>query len=191
MVMKAESPGNYAITLLDWLGLDAAVVSAVSRVRAISGVRPSNEFRLIPGVQGMLRSLHARGYRLGIVTTRTRQVIVEFLECFPEIGEVIEVTCGLQDTRRLKPHPAPVRLAASRLGVRVDQCLMVGDTVPDIKSARRAGAWCVAVLCGFGERNELEKAGAHAILGSTAELDQLLADHAEGTSALRTDPPLK
>jgi phosphoglycolate phosphatase len=47
---------------------------------------------------------------------------------------------------------------------------MVGDTAVDVKSARRAGAWSVAVLCGFGERKELERAGAHLILDSTADL---------------------
>jgi phosphoglycolate phosphatase len=40
----------------------------------------------------------------------------------------------------------------------------------DVKSARRAGALSVAVLCGFGERKELERAGAHLILDSTADL---------------------
>ena len=47
---------------------------------------------------------------------------------------------------------------------------MVGDTTVDIKSARRAGAWSIGVLCGFGEQAELERAGAHMILPATAEL---------------------
>jgi phosphoglycolate phosphatase-like HAD superfamily hydrolase len=51
---------------------------------------------------------------------------------------------------------------------------MVGDTTVDVKSARRAGAWAVAVLCGFGERRELKRAGAHVILEHTAHLSSLL-----------------
>jgi len=51
---------------------------------------------------------------------------------------------------------------------------MVGDTTVDVKSARRAGAWAVGVLCGFGEQEELERAGAHAILESTAQFPSLL-----------------
>jgi phosphoglycolate phosphatase len=51
---------------------------------------------------------------------------------------------------------------------------MVGDTTVDVKAARRAGAWSAAVLCGFGERQELERAGAHVVLNSTADLQLLL-----------------
>ena len=79
-------------------------------------------------------------------------------------------TCGLQDTRRLKPHPEPVQLAAQRLGVPVEKCVMIGDTTVDVKSGRRAGAWSVGVLCGFGEPKELARAGAHLVLDSTADL---------------------
>ncbi len=51
---------------------------------------------------------------------------------------------------------------------------MVGDTTVDVRSARRAGSWSVAVLCGFGERDELERAGAHLILENTTDLGPLL-----------------
>jgi len=49
-----------------------------------------------------------------------------------------------------------------------------------VKSARRAGAWSVGVLCGFGERAELERAGAHLILDSTADLLAHLDDAVAG-----------
>jgi N-acetyl-D-muramate 6-phosphate phosphatase len=47
---------------------------------------------------------------------------------------------------------------------------MVGDTTVDILSARRAGAWAIGVLCGFGEERELWRAGAHMVLHTTADL---------------------
>jgi phosphoglycolate phosphatase len=67
-----------------------------------------------------------------------------------------------------------VRYAAKQLGVSVERCVMVGDTTVDVRSARRAGAQAVAVLCGFGERDELERAGAHVILEHTSQLASLL-----------------
>jgi phosphoglycolate phosphatase len=60
------------------------------------------------------------------------------------------------------------------LGVPAERCVMVGDTTVDVKAARRAGAWAVATLCGFGERDELEQAGAHVILEHTSHLSSLL-----------------
>jgi phosphoglycolate phosphatase len=167
--MKAETPGNALITLLDMLHLDEPLMGLTDKLRRWRGTYPAHEFQLIPGVDILLLSLQSR-YKVALVTTRSRYHIDAFLRQFPTETAVVGATCGLQDTRRLKPHPAPVRLAAKRLGVSVEKCVMVGDTAVDVKSARRAGAWSVAVLCGFGERKELERAGAHLILDSTADL---------------------
>ncbi|MCZ7672946.1 MAG: HAD hydrolase-like protein [Chloroflexi bacterium] len=51
---------------------------------------------------------------------------------------------------------------------------MVGDTTVDVQAARRAGAWSIGVLCGFGEQTELKTAGAHLILNSTAEVGKIV-----------------
>ena len=47
---------------------------------------------------------------------------------------------------------------------------MVGDTAADIQSGKKAGAQTVGVLCGFGDRQELERAGADLILETTTDL---------------------
>ncbi len=87
---------------------------------------------------------------------------------------LFDVVVGHNHTRRIKPHPMPIRYAAAQINVPVQRCLMVGDTTVDMRSARRAGAWAVGVLCGFGQRPELERAGAHLILGHTRLLADLL-----------------
>jgi phosphoglycolate phosphatase len=51
---------------------------------------------------------------------------------------------------------------------------MVGDTSVDILAGRAAGAQTVALLCGFGQREELELAGAHVILDEPLQLVNLL-----------------
>jgi phosphoglycolate phosphatase-like HAD superfamily hydrolase len=174
LLMKAETPGNLFVSSLDMLGLDERLTGFTDRLRRRRGVYPAHEFRLVEGVERLIYDLLAR-YKIGLVTTRSRHHIDEFLSHFPGIAPAFTTTCGLQDTRRLKPHPAPVRLAAERLKVSVSNCLMVGDTTVDVKAARRAGAWSAAVLCGFGERQELERAGAHVVLDSTADLQHLLS----------------
>jgi phosphoglycolate phosphatase-like HAD superfamily hydrolase len=54
------------------------------------------------------------------------------------------------------------------LGIPVEQCVMVGDTGVDVRSAHAAGALAVGVLCGFGEPNDLTE--ADLVIDSTAEL---------------------
>ena len=92
----------------------------------------------------------------------------------PDVARYMHEFVGGQDTVRFKPHPAPLNLAAHKLGVPIGRCLMVGDTTVDIRAARRAGAWSVGVLCGLGSQDELARAGAHIILNSTTELSDLL-----------------
>ena len=112
-------------------------------------------------------------YRLGVVTTRSHSHVQAFLEQQSLTG-LVQVIAGREDTRRLKPHPGPILHAAKELGVPIERCLMVGDTRVDIDAARAAGAWAIGVLCGFGQRRELEQAGADLILDTTADLRKLL-----------------
>jgi phosphoglycolate phosphatase-like HAD superfamily hydrolase len=51
---------------------------------------------------------------------------------------------------------------------------MVGDTIVDLQAGQRAGALTVGVLCGFGERPELEHHNPDLLLETTALLEQRL-----------------
>jgi N-acetyl-D-muramate 6-phosphate phosphatase len=72
------------------------------------------------------------------------------------------------EVRQIDPHPMPVRLASQELGLAPSQCVLVGDTDADVRSAKAAGALSVGVLCGFGERADFEE--ADLVLESPAQL---------------------
>jgi phosphoglycolate phosphatase-like HAD superfamily hydrolase len=72
-----------------------------------------------------------------------------------------------------KPYPDPILLAAQRMGVKPQECLMIGDTTVDMRAGKAAGAQTLGVLCGFGEEDELEQLGADLILKSTSDLTGL------------------
>jgi len=171
-VMATETPGNALMTLVDMLGLDAPLMAFTDRLRRWRGLRDRSDFRIVAGAEEMLAALHGR-YRLAVVTTRGRDSTEAFLAQYGIQG-LFETVVTRESTWRLKPHPAPVRYAAQQLGLPAGRCVMVGDTTVDVKSGRRAGAWTVGVLCGFGERQELERAGAHVILEHTSRLSSLL-----------------
>lgn len=168
-LMQAETPGNALITLFDMLHVDQSIMALAHRLLA----EREKSFRLIAGVEEAVVQLSAR-YRIGLVTTRNRATLDRFLAEHPRLASVIGASCGAQDTIRLKPHPAPVRWAADRLGVAPGRCIMVGDTPMDTLAGSRAGALAVGVLSGFGRRRELVRNGAHLVLRSSAELPALL-----------------
>lgn len=172
LIMASETPGNTLMTVIDALGLDAPLMGFTNRLRRWRGLRTQGDFRIIAGAHEMLTTLKER-YRLAIVTTRGLSEAQAFVDQY-DLQGIFELLVTRESTWRLKPHPAPIQHAALLLGVPVERCVMVGDTTVDVKSARRAGAWAVAVKCGFGEQEELERAGAHVILEHTSHLSSLL-----------------
>ena len=64
---------------------------------------------------------------------------------------------------------------AENVGVKPENCLMIGDTTVDMRAGVAAGAQTVGVLSGFGEEEELRKTGADLILNSVADLPAVLS----------------
>ena len=69
-----------------------------------------------------------------------------------------------------KPDPDLFRAAAERIGVPIQQSVVVGDSVWDLLAARRAPALGVGVLSGGYGREELERAGAYRVYQDPADL---------------------
>lgn len=102
--------------------------------------------RLFPGMSELIEQLVARRVAWGIVTnkaTRFTSRLVEQLRVTPAC-----VVCG-DSTPHLKPHPAPLLLAARELDLPPADCLYAGDDLRDIQAARAAGMRCVAVDYGY------------------------------------------
>lgn len=169
IVMALETPVNATFALLDVVGLDTLFVRMMIRLQGSGNLK---DLPAVPGVDAALKRL-AKHYPLGVVSTRTVGEAKLFITALGA-DDSFKVYAGRDSTWRIKPSPQPVIYAARMLEIEPTQCLMVGDTTVDIKAGRRAGAWTCGVLCGYGERRELELAGAHMILDNTAMLDEML-----------------
>ena len=159
---------TYGMLWLEHFGLGSSFFGLADHIRRSKGLATRTASTLIPGTQDLLEQLSLR-YLLAVVTTRQRTEAEAFLSA-ADIARFFQVVITRQDVWYIKPHPAPVRKAAQRLGVQVNSCLMVGDTTLDMRSACRAGARAIGVLTGYDERDELYRAGAEHILASAAEL---------------------
>lgn len=104
------------------------------------------ETQLFPGIAELLAEIDRRALAWGIVTnkaTRFTDRIVEALGLKPAC-----VVCG-DTTEHLKPHPAPLRLAAEQLRLAPADCMYLGDDLRDIQAARAADMRTVAVAWGY------------------------------------------
>jgi len=168
LAMALESPANSVFWALDVLGLDTPVLRLLITLNGGTGL--PHTIPPIAGVADVVRQLAAR-YKLAVVSTRTVEESAFYLDALG-VRECFDAIAGRDTTWRIKPHPQPVKWAARQLGVDATRCLMVGDTTVDMRAGVRAGAWTCGVLCGFGGRAELERAGADMILDHTALLGE-------------------
>ncbi len=156
LLMFGEFYVNGLITLLDGLHLDGLLFKLDALLHRWQGIRPPERFVAVEGTPAMVTALAGR-YRIGVVTNRSRAESQAFLAQYG-LSDCVSAVVARDDTPRLKPHPLPIRLAAQQLAVPIEQCVMVGDTGVDVRAARAAGALAVGVLCGFGERDDLQYA---------------------------------
>ena len=170
-VMWIEAPGNAILSLADTLGLDDEMVAVIEWLSA-RRKRSSREFLLVPGVDEMLKQLHGR-YPMAIVSARDEKNTMAFLEQFYLVKYFDAIITGLS-AKHTKPYPDPVLLAAKKMSIAPENCLMIGDTTVDIRAGKSAGTQVVGVLCGFGEEAELIKMGADLILSDTSKLIDIL-----------------
>lgn len=176
LVMASEDPGRFVHGLPDRLGIDDELARLGNWFYQRGPARHPETFLMIPGVFELLQALRPH-YPMAIVTARGERATLAFLESFNLTPFFDQIACA-QTCEYTKPYPDPVLWAAKRMGIDPQNCLMIGDTVADIRAGLAAGAQTTGVLCGFGERLELEQSGAHLILPGTADLGPVLLGQA-------------
>lgn len=134
------------------------------------------EADLFPGVPELLCELASAGYWLAIATGKSRRGLDGDLEHGVARG-LASRFLGIRtaDSSPPKPSPAMVLGLAEELGVRVGDCLVVGDSSHDLEMARAAGCDAVGVTSGALPRPALEALGPRAVLPDVLHLAPWLA----------------
>lgn len=171
LVMWAEAPGNALLGFADTIGIDDEMIALIDWMSRRQ-MQAAKQFLMIEGVDAMLAGLKGK-FPMAVVSARDEKGTMGFLEQFDLVKYFDVIVTGLS-AKRTKPYPDPILLAAQKMGVTADACLMIGDTTVDIRAGKSAGAQAAGVLCGFGEEAELLRVGADVILKTTPELTSLL-----------------
>lgn len=100
--------------------------------------------KVFAGVPELLEALKQAGYRMAIVTSRTRESATRYLNMFGLAG-YFEDMVSCEDTDIHKPNPEPILLCLDKLGIEKAEAIMVGDSPFDIKCANNAGVKSVLV----------------------------------------------
>ena len=126
------------------------------------------ENEVYPGVRELLRDLKAAGKRLMIATSKPQAAAELVMHHFGLDEFVPEIVGGTDDTRNTKGKVIACTLR--EFGVDPATAIMVGDREHDIHGAAENGIPAIGITWGYGDRAELETAGAIAVFDAPEEL---------------------
>jgi HAD superfamily hydrolase (TIGR01509 family) len=121
----------------------------------------------LPGVREFIAECRQRGLKIAVASS------ADWVKVEGNLREIAlpattfdAVVCG-NDVERKKPDPQIFLLAASRIGITPEKCLVVEDATNGITAGKAAGARCLGLTTSFDE-STLRAAGADWIANNLA-----------------------
>ena len=134
-----------------------------------------HENEVYEGIIDLLEALRAGGKRIYIATSKPEHFAKGILS---ELGldKYFDGIFGstLDESRNSKDKV--LAYAINEIGLEKEGSVMVGDRFHDVDGAAVNGLPCIGVLYGFGDRDELQSAGAMALAETPMELKKLLLE---------------
>lgn len=114
------------------------------------------QIELFPGIAELLATLHARGYRIGIVSSSRQDTIEALVKHhalpidFIRSGKLFNKARSLRDTLKNQ-------------NLVLAETLYIGDEVRDVEACQKVGLEILAVTWGLNSKEALQKAGADTV----------------------------
>ena len=131
------------------------------------------EHVIYPGIQNLIETLLAAGHELAVVTSKPHKHAAPIIAHLP-FGEAFLKIYGPSPDSARSEKADMVRTALSDFKCSPTDAVMIGDRHFDIEGAVANDVRGIGVLWGFGDREELQLAGASAIAATPDELAQLV-----------------
>ncbi|WP_062354310.1 pyrophosphatase PpaX [Bacillus kwashiorkori] len=106
------------------------------------------------GVYETVELLVNRGFKIAVVTTKLKDVVMKGLEA-SKLTRFFEHIVALDDVANPKPDPEPIFKALNLLDSSPEEAIMVGDSYHDILAAKNAGTKSAAVAWSLKGRDHL------------------------------------
>ena len=152
----------------------------------------AHQLKTKPGIPRVLSELNSAGILCALATSAGRTRAHESLEQFSITRQFSLIVTG-EDAAVAKPAPEIFLLAAEKLGLKPQECIVVEDSVAGVEAARAAGMRCVGyALPRFAA--SLAEAGADDVISefpkdSPTYFKHLVSSNGSQRSALQHDSP--
>ena len=122
-----------------------------------------------PNVLSTIQTLHHKGYKLGVVTTKRLDTVILGLK-LAKLDPYFKVVVTIDDVTHAKPHPEPVFKALKALEAKPEEAVMVGDSPSDIEAGKNAGTKTVAVAWSIKGVEMLQKVNPDYIIDNMKDM---------------------
>ena len=150
-------------------GNEELIALLTTQMRDVYATRWDRCTRPYPGIPALLEELHRRRFQASVLSNKpdhfTRMIVSQLLPQF-----AFRSVAGSKPTVPIEPDPGAALEMAKEMNVSPAECLYVGDTNTDMKTALNAGMFPAGVLWGFRGREELLASGAKTLLEKPAEI---------------------
>lgn len=124
------------------------------------------------GIEETVHKLIESGLTVAVFSNKQDAYVKGLVDQFFKNGEVT-VARGQTDIP-IKPDPAGVKLILDQLGVSPSECIFVGDSGVDLKTAQNSEMDFIGVAWGFCGRKELLELGADTVVDKPQEILKLI-----------------
>ncbi len=121
--------------------------------------------RATPHIREVVTAANIVGLRMAVVSNNSSGAISKYLQredLTQYIGEVCGRTYGRPDL--MKPNPKCILTALTGLGLRAEECVLVGDSLADIIAGQRVDVPVIGLANRPGKATAFAKAGAIAVV---------------------------
>src|SRR5271157_20246 len=148
---------------------DQELISDITRLKAQYFIEQIPAIDLFPGTRAVLDKLHSRHKKLCIASS-SPNITIEAVIATLDLGSLIDAFVGLSDVANSKPDPEMILKSVAKLGLDPADCIVVGDTIYDIKAGNAAGCFTIGVLTGNSSQDLMKQADAGIVLVDFATL---------------------
>ena len=128
---------------------------------------------LYDGVREGLDYLKSQRYQLGCVTNKSEQFTHPLLKVLCIFNDFKIIISGDTLAKR-KPDPMPLLYCAEHFNLKPEECLMLGDSVSDVKAARAAGFDIICMSYGYNHGNDIADENPDLVIDSMSQLSDHL-----------------
>ena len=147
-------------------GFPIDIKKAKGKTYAIYAEMVKGKLSPLPGVMDFIKKARAKALRIAVATSADRIKMEVNLQNAGIPEDIFDATVNGLEIERKKPYPDIFILAAEKIGVKPEECLVVEDAVSGVEAAKRAGAKCLALMTSFTKE---ELAGADWFANTLAD----------------------